>query len=192
MIVVRVSCRRANYVIRRALGGEIIMAQEQPGRVIILDDDPVFCALFSAHAKAKGIEIEAVSDSENLFSCIGLTNYSLVMVDYDLNDETGLEVAATLKQKYPDLPILVVSATNRPWQAEHADLTNIRGQVSKWDGYDKLCATIMDGARGIFDSSSLKLMEEELVVLERDYNVHLWIDRDKESWTQHYHSFAAY
>lgn len=168
------------------------MTQQEQNRVLMLDDDPIFCALFKAHAKNQGLDLETVQDSENLVSYMESGNYTVAIIDYDLHTETGLEVAGTLKEAFPDLPILMVSATNRPWQSEHDELTNIKGQISKWEGYDKLCSTISDAANGIFDPKSLEILEEKLDIVERDYNVHLWSERDKDSWTRHYHSFAAY
>ena len=55
-----------------------------------------------------------------------------------MDTDTGIEVAKHLKMLAPDVPVVIISSTNRPWDESHNDLTNVKAYVSKWSGLNTI------------------------------------------------------
>ena len=75
-------------------------------------------------------------------------------MDYDLQETTGLEVAERLEREHPSIPVVMVSATNRPFSDDMELRKNIKGILSKWDLTDtEISNDLLENALGQFHSS---------------------------------------
>ena len=103
--------------------------------ICLIDDDPVFRESFRRQCKKLILrQVDTFEKFEEVRKAKDLTKYACFVVDYDLEDETGIEVAKFLMDKAGRTPVLLVSGTNRPWDESHDDLVNVKAFVSKWSG----------------------------------------------------------
>jgi CheY-like chemotaxis protein len=108
------------------------------GKVLVIDDDKLFGKLVSTYGIQIGHKIDAVQSINEVQNLQNLASYELLLVDYDLEDMTGIEIAEFLKEKIPHTPVVMISATNRPWQEDMGHLENVIGFASKWGGHESV------------------------------------------------------
>lgn len=101
-------------------------------RFLLIDDDPGFAAILKQAAQGAGFVLESVESLEKVGKIAELDGFDAVLVDYDLEKGTGIQVAEFLVATRPRLPVILVSSTNRPLQDARAQLPNVLGFVSKW------------------------------------------------------------
>ena len=107
--------------------------------ICLIEDDPVFSESFKRQSEKLVLkEVKTLSSLEDLKKLSDLTKFSCFVVDYDLDTDTGIEVAKYLKVLAPQVPVMIISATNRPWDESHDDLTNVKAYVSKWSGLNTI------------------------------------------------------
>ncbi len=90
-------------------------------KIVLIDDDPGFCAIMASYAAAKGLELDYYSSLLDLEYKGRPLDYSLAIVDYDLGSINGVEFMQYLPILFGDMPTILVSATHRqedkgvPW-----------------------------------------------------------------------------
>jgi two-component system OmpR family response regulator len=90
--------------------GSVATAQEPPIRVLLLDDDPENLLLRSTILRKHGYLAEtasSIAEAERL-----LDQIDIAVLDYHLGaGQFGTEVAAELRERRPEVPIIILSAT---------------------------------------------------------------------------------
>ena len=115
-------------------------SEDQTKHMILIDDDPTYCAIMERAAKLQGVQLETFKSAADL-SVLRLEfssqerrkNYIAALVDYDLGTTTGVAIAEFLATLLGDLPVIVVSSKKRDgiqnWPS------NIVKFVCKSEGY---------------------------------------------------------
>ncbi len=84
------------------------MAQE-PLKIFITEDDVIFAKIISHHLSLNPeYEVEIFPDGKSLLKNL-YKNPTLISLDYNLPDMTGLEVLKQIREFNPDLPVVIVS-----------------------------------------------------------------------------------
>ncbi len=84
------------------------MAQE-PLKIFIVEDDVIFAKIMSHHLSLNPeYEVEIFADGKTLIKNL-YKNPTLISLDYNLPDMTGLEVLRQIREFNPDLPVVIVS-----------------------------------------------------------------------------------
>ncbi|MBK6347679.1 MAG: sigma-54-dependent Fis family transcriptional regulator [Bacteroidales bacterium] len=84
------------------------MAQE-PLKIFIVEDDVIFAKIMSHHLTLNPeYEVEIFPDGRSLLKNL-YKNPTLISLDYNLPDMTGLEVLKHVREFNPDLPVVIVS-----------------------------------------------------------------------------------
>src|SRR6201992_3728823 len=101
----------ASYIsLMPAAGRTILHLVENPIRVLLLDDDPENLLLRAAILRKHGYlanTASTVSEAEKL-----LNKIDIAVLDYHLGaGQFGTEVAAVLRERRPEVPIIILSAT---------------------------------------------------------------------------------
>ena len=111
--------------------------------ICLIDDDSIFGESFRRQSQKLVLKnVETFNNFEEVRKAKNLDSYSCFVVDYDLEGETGIEVARVLQLELPDVPVVIVSATNRPWDERHDDLENVKAFVSKWSGLNTVVTLV--------------------------------------------------
>ncbi|MDC0073486.1 nitrogen regulation protein NR(I) [Alphaproteobacteria bacterium] len=78
--------------------------------IIIADDDSSIRKILSEALSRSGYEVQLCSNASSLWDCICNGVGDLVISDVLMPDENGLELLPKIKNKRPDLPIIIMSA----------------------------------------------------------------------------------
>lgn len=120
------------------------------GRIVIADDHPLFRSAL-AHAVGKvwegGAIIEASSAAEAR-SALAEGAAEALLLDLHMADSSGLSVLMDLRQDYPALPIVIVSASEEPRVAAAAAQLGAAGFIPKSASLEAMregLATVRDG-----------------------------------------------
>ena len=81
----------------------------EPFKIFIVEDDIIFAKIISHHLSLNPeYEVEIFPDGRSLLKNL-FKNPSLISLDYNLPDMTGLEVLKQIKEFNPDTPVVIVS-----------------------------------------------------------------------------------
>lgn len=105
---------------------DITNLPEKPRKIILIDDDSTFQKLLRQSALRMGIELATYPSLAELGSVGRLTEYDVAIIDYDLGDMTGPEIAEYTQALLSHLPVVLISGQNRqpeqkPWPASIKD-----------------------------------------------------------------------
>jgi two-component system response regulator HydG len=80
---------------------------EEPS-VVIVDDDPHFCKTLGAILNTRGFRVFEISDPQELHDFLR-PDGQVVLLDMKLNNVTGLDILKKIREKYPKLPVILVT-----------------------------------------------------------------------------------
>jgi two-component system, NtrC family, response regulator AtoC len=78
--------------------------------ILIADDDEVSCQLFAETLEAEGFRVEQATSGEIALSHLAEETPDLLIIDVRMPGTSGLEVTSIVHEKYPSLPIIVMTA----------------------------------------------------------------------------------
>jgi DNA-binding NtrC family response regulator len=78
--------------------------------ILIADDDEVSCQLFAETLEAEGFRVEQATSGEAALSRMVEETPDLLIIDVRMPGTSGLEVTRIVHEKYPSLPIIVMTA----------------------------------------------------------------------------------
>jgi CheY-like chemotaxis protein len=101
-------------------------------RLLIVDDNPVFRRLARELLEADGYEVVGVAcDAREALVAAGELMPEVVLLDVNLPDASGFELAAKLAREQPAVSVLLTSTRGRPDFEQLALANGARGFVSK-------------------------------------------------------------
>jgi DNA-binding NtrC family response regulator len=118
------------------------------GSILIIDDEAAIRESLETLLEFEGYRVESAETGEQGLAKIGQRPFDLVLLDYALPDRNGLEVLADIRERDPQLAVIVVTAygtvdnavrviqagaTNfiqKPWDNEKL-LADVRGVVAR-------------------------------------------------------------
>jgi DNA-binding NarL/FixJ family response regulator len=108
-------------------------AQPEKSRVLVVDDHPLFCeGLRQMIERHPSLTVcEQVPNAAAAMKAVAELKPDLVLVDISLEGSDGIDLIKSLKAKYEDLPVLVISMHNESLYAERALRAGALGYVMK-------------------------------------------------------------
>ncbi|HSW35490.1 MAG TPA: response regulator transcription factor [Candidatus Limnocylindrales bacterium] len=101
-------------------------------RVLIADDQPSVRFALKLVLEQQSIEVAGdVSDSRDLLAWFKTNQADLLLLDWELPDQPGKKIIPILREKYPDLIVIVMNS--RPRTRIEAISAGAHGFVSKGD-----------------------------------------------------------
>ena len=118
--------------------------------VLIIDDDMEFVKLYSLFLRNKGLEVSAAYGASEAVEAIENVKPDLVVLDVMMEHfDSGFNVSKTIKGRYPDLPIILMTAIGeetgldfRPKNDEERELMHADAFLDKAASPDDLLAKI--------------------------------------------------
>jgi DNA-binding NarL/FixJ family response regulator len=132
-------------------------------KIIIVDDHKLFrMALRMALSECQDFCVSGdVESGADLFTMLETTSCDLVLLDLNLPDMNGVEIARCLRRKRPDIKILVISCENDDETIHSLIALNVEGFISKQAGKVNeiihAMSSIMDGCE-YFGDDILNIM----------------------------------
>ena len=77
--------------------------------VVIVDDDPEFGKTLAAILEARGFRVTHLADARDVMEKIESDVQVVVVLDMKLNEANGLDVLKSIRQRHPDMPMVLVT-----------------------------------------------------------------------------------
>jgi DNA-binding response OmpR family regulator len=106
---------------------------EQPIRVLIVDDDPRLALTLAASIERLEPEffVETAFSFSEAFDKVQRTQYGLVMVDHEMPDLSGLDLARAVRHVSPDSQVVLMTASGTQALRDTARLLGLIGCLEK-------------------------------------------------------------
>jgi two-component system response regulator AtoC len=101
----------AQSSIKSALTGECISPKRKP-LVLFVDDDTRFRELLVLYLRGKGFDAISAGSATEARELVEKNTLDLAVVDVDLGMDDGLELLGFIKQRRPELPVVVFTEPN--------------------------------------------------------------------------------
>jgi DNA-binding response OmpR family regulator len=112
--------------------------------LLLVDDDPIFALLLSAHARTAGIPLTTCGSVEEMKAALTTNTYDALILDYYLGDELGTKLATMVGLK---TPIVLVSHSGVWLRDCEAWPANISKFVHKNQGVGCIFETVIAALR---------------------------------------------
>jgi len=111
-----------------------------PYRIILADDHSIFRAgLKSLIEKDPGFKVVAeAQDGEQLLERLPSIKSDLIVLDLSMPNRDGLETLKEIRERYPQIKILVLTMLKDPEHLKYALTHGANGYLLKDDAYDQL------------------------------------------------------
>jgi DNA-binding NarL/FixJ family response regulator len=116
----------------------------QKAKVLIVDDHPMLREGLALRINREPDLLACceADSAESAFASCEECSHDLALVDLRLADSSGLTLIRQLRQKYPDMPILVVSMYDESVYAERALQAGAQGYIMKQEATETLIQAI--------------------------------------------------
>ncbi len=105
------------------------------GKILVVDDEPLTCQLVSKVLKLNGYETAILTDSRQIIDHIVTENPDLILLDYHLGAEFGLDVLDALKRNpaVAGVPVVITSGIDHRTQVTAAGAAGFLQKPFNWD-----------------------------------------------------------
>ena len=109
--------------------------------IVLIDDDPIFCSLMAEHARRMSVNLHFFHDLLEVQNSGNMQKYQVAILDYQLEQMNGLEVANWIPSFFNDMPIILVSYEDRNEENTNATWPgSVRCFVHKREGVKSIIA----------------------------------------------------
>ncbi len=85
------------------------MNQPNIARILIADDDEMFCYVLKERLVEKNYLVDIAYDGKQAAEMVQKSNYDVVMLDLNMPIKSGDEALVIIKERYPSLPVIILS-----------------------------------------------------------------------------------
>lgn len=107
---------------------------EEKSRFVLIDDDELFCDIMANYAKLRDIPLDYYLSLSEMGSIGRLSQYHVAIVDFDLGQMNGIEIAEYLPVFFGGMPLVLISATEKEHLASDKWPESIKAFVHKGSG----------------------------------------------------------
>lgn len=100
-------------------------------RILVVDDEPFVCDAVKMMLTFDGHEVETASNGKEALSMFENGKYDLVITDFAMPNMKGDELAAAIKAKSPDQPVVMITAYAEMLESSGNPLTGVDFVISK-------------------------------------------------------------
>jgi len=100
-------------------------------RILVVDDEPFVCDAVRMMLKFDGHEVEIAKDGQEALAKFELGKFDLVITDFAMPNMKGDELAAAIKARAPNQPVILITAYTEMLQSTKNPLKGIDFVISK-------------------------------------------------------------
>ena len=78
-------------------------------KILVIDDEPIVCESFTSILSNEGYKVDTRISPQEGLDCAISKNYNLVFLDLKMEGMDGIDLFHKLREKAPDLPVIVVT-----------------------------------------------------------------------------------
>jgi len=121
--------------------------KEARKRVLLVDDDPDLLRLLALRLTAAGFELDKVGSGIDALSRMAIFRPQVVVTDLRMDGMDGMTLFDALHEKYPTLPIIILTAHGTISDAVDATKRGVFGFLSKPVDKNELVRQVTDATR---------------------------------------------
>ena len=87
-----------------------------------MDDERATALVLETYLTGSGFEVLSAADADEALSTLAKRTVQAVVSDYNMPRTNGLELAALIKQQYPQIPVFIISGSLRPPESDSAPI----------------------------------------------------------------------
>ena len=100
-------------------------------KILVVDDEPMVCEAIRMLLSFDGHEVVPASSGSEALALFELGEFDVVITDYHMPKMKGDELAAALKARRPDQPIIMITAYAEMLKTSAGALTDVDQLISK-------------------------------------------------------------
>lgn len=85
------------------------MADKMEANVLLVDDEEQFLAVLSERLETRGLKVNSVTSGEDAIAQVEDKNFDAIVVDLAMPGINGIETMQRIKEKRPDLEIIILT-----------------------------------------------------------------------------------
>ncbi len=116
-------------------------------RVLVVDDEPSIRKVLQAQLVRDGLDVDTAADGAEAITALGETPYDLVISDLKMPAVGGLELLAHVRQQFPGLPVILITAHGTVDSAVEALKLGAHDYITKPFDADELHAAVEKALR---------------------------------------------
>jgi DNA-binding NtrC family response regulator len=118
---------------------EISNAKLDSKKMILIDDDPTYCAVMRKVAAKNNISLDIFQSIMEVSAAANEVrdHYQAAIIDFDLGQVNGIEITGYLGALLGEVPMILVSASDRQADVEKAKI-RIRAFMNKSSGFESI------------------------------------------------------
>jgi DNA-binding response OmpR family regulator len=101
-----IDCMDRSDIPRAALYGRNIISKH---KILVVDDEPIVCNSVRKILRKKNCSIEEAFDTDAALRRMKVNKYDLVFLDLRMPNSNNLEVLKSIRKKYPDTPVIIIT-----------------------------------------------------------------------------------
>ena len=79
-------------------------------RIMVIDDENIVGKMIKASFEKDGYEVETFLDAQPALARLNEAEFDVVITDLKMRDIDGMEVLKTIKEKLPDVKVIMITA----------------------------------------------------------------------------------
>jgi DNA-binding NtrC family response regulator len=116
--------------------------ESMSAHILVADDDEVSCQVVAETLEAEGFRVEQVTSGDAALSSLREEDHDLLIIDVRMPGKSGLEVTRIVHERYPSLPIIVMTAFGSIETAVEAIHEGAFDFISKPMNFEELKKTV--------------------------------------------------
>jgi two-component system, NtrC family, response regulator HydG len=136
--------------------------QKYIAKILYAEDDAASGRLVQSMVEREGYSIKIVSNGQEFLKTLAEGKPDLVLVDLHLPDASGLELLAKSRYRYPEVPVIVVTASNSVADVMNALRGGATDYVTKPVEHQRLMVSLANALKMLHQQQDLSKLRSEL------------------------------
>jgi len=147
---IRIQRERSVSNDKDTIGGRGCGHAQDKVRILMVDDHPIVREGMAQFLNLQGNLLLCcqASNAEEALDAMAVCDHGLAIVDISLDGDSGLGLAKTLRQRYPELAILILSMHDESLFAERALRAGANGYLLKQEGTQNILLAVQQVLAG--------------------------------------------
>lgn len=100
-------------------------------RILVVDDEPFVCDAVKMMLTFDGHQVKTANSGREALVSLGSEKFDLVITDFAMPSMKGDELATEIKLRFPEQPVIMITAYAEMLQSSGAPLTGVDRLISK-------------------------------------------------------------
>ncbi len=138
------------------------MTQKTPTKILIVDDEPSICDLFSRWLTGEGYECVTAADVDEGWKLLTENGISLILLDIMMPEQPGVILLHKIREKHLDVAIIMVTSMDATGFAEETLELGAYAYISKPCDQDVIVLNVASALKRREQIRALKDQLQEL------------------------------